>query len=77
MFACDFQARTAHPVLRRYTNNWATAAIARQYMSNKRKHAYKQGYINKRGGTDKENLPGGGRRRRDDEGSAGGAGTVA
>lgn len=29
-------------------NNWATAAIARQYMQNKRKHAYKQGYIKKR-----------------------------
>ncbi|KAI0826920.1 hypothetical protein BC628DRAFT_1372643 [Trametes gibbosa] len=41
-------ARKAHPVLRRYVNNWATAAIARQYMQNKRKHAYKQGYIKKR-----------------------------
>ncbi|KAJ8468537.1 hypothetical protein ONZ51_g9570 [Trametes cubensis] len=33
-------ARKAHPVLRRYINNWATAAIAKQYMQNKRKHAY-------------------------------------
>ncbi|KAI1781935.1 hypothetical protein LXA43DRAFT_1069532 [Ganoderma leucocontextum] len=41
-------ARTAHPILQRYANNWATAAIARQYMQNKRKHAYKQGYISKR-----------------------------
>ncbi|PIL32950.1 hypothetical protein GSI_05068 [Ganoderma sinense ZZ0214-1] len=41
-------ARAAHPILQRYVNNWATAAIARQYMQNKRKHAYKQGYISKR-----------------------------
>ncbi|RPD56850.1 hypothetical protein L226DRAFT_615705 [Lentinus tigrinus ALCF2SS1-7] len=73
-------ARAAHPILRRYTNNWATAAIARQYMSNKRKHAYKQGYIKKRGAcADKENLPGpSGQRRREDEGDrSGGAGAVA
>ncbi|KAI0686436.1 hypothetical protein C8T65DRAFT_634026 [Cerioporus squamosus] len=70
-------ARTAHPILRRYTNNWASAAIARQYMSNKRKHAYKQGYIKKRGvAADEENLGGPGGRRREDEGE-GGAGTVA
>ncbi|PIL25593.1 hypothetical protein GSI_11341 [Ganoderma sinense ZZ0214-1] len=41
-------AHAAHPILQRYTNNWATAAIARQYMQNKHKHAYKQGYISKR-----------------------------
>ncbi|PIL28577.1 hypothetical protein GSI_08618 [Ganoderma sinense ZZ0214-1] len=41
-------ARAAHPILARYSNNWATAAIACQYMQNKRKHAYKQGYISKR-----------------------------
>ncbi|KAJ2985602.1 hypothetical protein NUW54_g10099 [Trametes sanguinea] len=66
-------ARKAHPVLRRYVNNWATAAIARQYMQNKRKHAYKQGYIKKRpNGMDGD----GPRRRREDEDDAmGGAGT--
>lgn len=63
-----FQARKAHPVLRRYSNNWASAAIARQYMQNKHKHAYKQGYIKKKDAAlDKENGPG------DDEGAAGGA----
>uniref|UniRef100_A0A5K1K4U7 Superoxide dismutase [Cu-Zn] (EC) n=1 Tax=Ganoderma boninense TaxID=34458 RepID=A0A5K1K4U7_9APHY len=31
-------ARKEHPVLRRYVNNWATAAIARTYMQNMRKH---------------------------------------
>ncbi|KAH9910605.1 uncharacterized protein BXZ73DRAFT_83401 [Epithele typhae] len=41
-------ARTAHPELRRYENNWAMAAIARQYMQNKCKHAYRQGYISKK-----------------------------
>ncbi|PIL23639.1 hypothetical protein GSI_14952 [Ganoderma sinense ZZ0214-1] len=41
-------ACAAHPILQCYTNNWATAAIAHQYMQNKRKHAYKQGYISKR-----------------------------
>ncbi|KAM5530026.1 hypothetical protein V8D89_016308 [Ganoderma adspersum] len=40
-------AHAAHPILARYISNWATAAIARQYMQNKRKHAYKQGYISK------------------------------
>ena len=46
-------------------------------MSNKRRHAYKQGYIKKRGAVDKENFPGpSGQRRDDDEGSAG-AGTAA
>ncbi|KAM5536909.1 hypothetical protein V8D89_009456 [Ganoderma adspersum] len=40
-------ARAAHPILARYVSNWATAAIAHQYMQNKRKHAYKQGYISK------------------------------
>ena len=42
------QARTAHPILNQYANNWATAAIACQYMQNKRKYSYKQGYISKR-----------------------------
>ena len=57
----SFQARTAHPVLNRYANNWATAAIACQYMQNKRKYSYKQGYISKRRShqvSDKENAPG-------------------
>ncbi len=73
------QARSAHPILGRYTNNWASAAIARQYMSNKRKHAYKQGYIKKRGAwADKENTQGAGSSgRRDDDDGAAGAGTVA
>ncbi|KAI0666536.1 hypothetical protein C8Q78DRAFT_1082815 [Trametes maxima] len=62
-------ARKAHPVLRRYIGNWATAAIAKQYMQNKRKHAYKQGYIKKRSNT----MDGCNPRRRDDDESMGGA----
>ncbi|KAI1795372.1 hypothetical protein LXA43DRAFT_1091026 [Ganoderma leucocontextum] len=66
-------ARAAHPILQRYANNWATAAIARQYMQNKRKHAYKQGYISKRRAHqvgDQENVPAGHRNRRDQRGDA-------
>ncbi|KAI0826956.1 hypothetical protein BC628DRAFT_1418998 [Trametes gibbosa] len=62
-------ARKAHPILRRFVNNWATAAIARQYMQNKRKHAYKQGYIKKRSNaTDWTH-----QRREDEDDSMGGA----
>ncbi|OJT08401.1 hypothetical protein TRAPUB_689 [Trametes pubescens] len=62
-------ARKSHPVLRRYINNWATAAIARQYMQNKRKHAYKQGYIKKKpNAADQSN-----QRRPDEDDSMGGA----
>ena len=71
------QARKAHPVLRRYVNNWATAAIARQYMQNKRKHAYKNGYIKKRTNpADGDDAAGGrrdGRRDDDDNNSSGAA----
>ncbi|TBU55540.1 hypothetical protein BD310DRAFT_908305 [Dichomitus squalens] len=38
-------ARKEHPILRNYTNNWATAAIAKTYMQNMRKHARRRGYI--------------------------------
>ncbi|KAI0707241.1 hypothetical protein C8Q76DRAFT_799066 [Earliella scabrosa] len=38
-------ARKEHPILKKYANNWAAAAIARTYMQNMRKHARKQGYI--------------------------------
>ncbi|KAH9849712.1 hypothetical protein C2E23DRAFT_887938 [Lenzites betulinus] len=66
-------ARKLHPVLRRYVNNWATAAIAKQYMQNKRKHAYKQGYIKKKpNGMDEGN-----RRRHDEDDSMGGAASSA
>jgi len=44
-------AKKAQPVLKRYENNWATAAIARQYIQNKRKHGYRNGYIMKKGAT--------------------------
>ncbi|KAI0822389.1 hypothetical protein BC628DRAFT_1417779 [Trametes gibbosa] len=66
-------ARKAHPVLRRYMNNWA-AAIARQYMQNKRKHAYRQGYIKKRPapGDQAGNGP-----RRDGGGGMNGGGALA
>ncbi|KAH9849071.1 hypothetical protein C2E23DRAFT_840672 [Lenzites betulinus] len=63
-------ARKAHPVLRRYMNNWATAAIARQYMQNKRKHAYKQGYIKKKPAPGDQHGIG---PRRDGDGEGGGA----
>ncbi|KAI0777414.1 hypothetical protein BD413DRAFT_668409 [Trametes elegans] len=63
-------ARKAHPVLHRYINNWATAAIARQYMQNKRKHAYKQGYIKKRPNA----MDGNNKRQHDDDDAMGGAG---
>ncbi|THH18138.1 hypothetical protein EUX98_g9004 [Antrodiella citrinella] len=37
-----------HPVLARYYRHWATAELAKQYMANKRKHAYKNAYIPKK-----------------------------
>jgi len=49
-------ARKEHPILKRYRDNWATAAIVKQYFQNKRKHAYLQGYIPKKG-KEKENAP--------------------
>ncbi|KAI0371380.1 hypothetical protein BV20DRAFT_1112709 [Pilatotrama ljubarskyi] len=64
-------ARKAHPVLRRYMNNWAAAAIARQYMQNKRKHAYKQGYIKKKPGPGDQDD-----QQRRDAGGDGGAGAA-
>ncbi|KAI0073760.1 hypothetical protein K474DRAFT_146108 [Panus rudis PR-1116 ss-1] len=59
-------AREEHPILKQYQNNWATAAIIRQYMSNKRKHAVKRGYIEKRS-----------YRRRNDHDAPGPAGSSA
>ncbi|KAI0691670.1 hypothetical protein C8Q76DRAFT_698462 [Earliella scabrosa] len=38
-------ARKEHPILKKYARDWATAAIARTYMQNMRKHARKRGYI--------------------------------
>ena len=39
------KARKEHPILRNFANNWATAAIAKTYMQNMRKHARRRGYI--------------------------------
>ena len=41
------QAREAHPVLKRYENNWLTAELAKQFLQNRRKHAVRQGYIDR------------------------------
>ncbi|THU94656.1 hypothetical protein K435DRAFT_839781 [Dendrothele bispora CBS 962.96] len=38
-------ARQDQPFLRRYQNDWATEEIAKQYLKNKRKTAYKNGWL--------------------------------
>ena len=35
------QARKTHPVLQRCAHNWATAALVRRYIKNRRKHVSK------------------------------------
>jgi hypothetical protein len=39
------QARETHPILARYHNNWATEAIVKQYVKNKRNNAYKNNWL--------------------------------
>jgi hypothetical protein len=39
------QARKDQPFLTRYQNDWATEEIAKQYLKNKRKNAYKHGWL--------------------------------
>jgi len=39
------QARENHPFLKRYRNDWATEEIVKQYFKNKRKHAYKNKWL--------------------------------
>ncbi len=41
------QARDTHPFLSRFENDWATEAIIRQYLKNKRKTLYKAGSLEK------------------------------
>ncbi|KAJ7105987.1 hypothetical protein C8R44DRAFT_942591 [Mycena epipterygia] len=38
-------ARERHPYLARFTNDWATEEIVKQYIKNKRRHAYKNGWL--------------------------------
>ncbi|KAI0326295.1 hypothetical protein GY45DRAFT_1363980 [Cubamyces sp. BRFM 1775] len=40
-------ARDQHPILKRFQNSWLTAALAKQFLQNKRKHAVKNGYIDR------------------------------
>ncbi|KAI0714183.1 hypothetical protein C8T65DRAFT_738856 [Cerioporus squamosus] len=40
-------AREEHPILRRFQNNWMTAELAKQFLQNRRKHAVRQGYIDR------------------------------
>lgn len=39
------KARERHPILGRYVNDWATEELVRQYIKNKRKHAYAKRYL--------------------------------
>lgn len=39
------QCRERHPYLARFRNDWATEAIAKQFLGNKRQHAYDMGWI--------------------------------
>jgi len=39
------KAREQHPFLARFVNDWATEEIVKQYMKNKRKHHYKNGWL--------------------------------
>ncbi|KAF8955642.1 hypothetical protein BDZ97DRAFT_1609445, partial [Flammula alnicola] len=38
-------AREQHPLLKRYTNDWATAELVKQYMKNRRGSAYHNGWL--------------------------------
>ncbi|KAF5309635.1 hypothetical protein D9758_018933 [Tetrapyrgos nigripes] len=38
-------ARQDQPFLRRYQNDWATEELSKQYLKNKRKNAYKNGWL--------------------------------
>lgn len=37
--------RSDQPYLARYQNDWATEELAKQYLKNKRKNAYKNGWL--------------------------------
>lgn len=39
------KARERHPILGQYVNDWATEELVKQYIKNKRKHAYAKRYI--------------------------------
>lgn len=40
-----YQARRIHPYLARFENDWATAAIVKQYMSSARRYGRRKGYF--------------------------------
>lgn len=39
------QCREQHPYLARFRNDWATEAIAKQFVGNKHQHAYDMGWL--------------------------------
>ncbi|KAG6837499.1 hypothetical protein H0H93_008424 [Arthromyces matolae] len=41
------QCRTKNPLLERYTNDWATEEVVKQYIRNKRHYGYKHGFVEK------------------------------
>ncbi|KAJ7110209.1 hypothetical protein C8R43DRAFT_1113767 [Mycena crocata] len=38
-------ARERHPIFKRYVNDWATEELVKQYIKNKRRNAYKNGWL--------------------------------
>lgn len=46
MSATDLmQARGRHPILAKYANDWATEEIVKQFVKNKRRYAYRNGWL--------------------------------
>jgi hypothetical protein len=39
------QARGRHPILAKYANDWATEEIVKQFVKNKRRYAYRNGWL--------------------------------
>ncbi|KAI0633957.1 hypothetical protein C8Q77DRAFT_713172 [Trametes polyzona] len=50
-------ARTAHAILTRYEDNWATIELLKMYLQNSRGHAREKGYIPKAGRKSRDSGP--------------------